>query len=385
MQKQKENTKKKRIHFGNILGIILFLSLGGICGYLGGLTIGQDIARADNIVFKLFLLAWIIISMYIAIFIQLIIHEGGHYIFGRLSGYKFASFRIGNFMFLKENGELKCKKFNIVGTGGQCLMIPPECNDYNYPFLIYNFGGALLNVIASTIFLILYFLLSTVPYLSNLILALCLIGFAFAIMNGIPMRLGSVDNDGYNVLSLRKSKEARRSFWLLFHINGLITNGTRLKDMPEEWFSIPDDADLNNPLICSLAVFDCNRAVDCMDFEKAKKLGEFILEHAPKMIGVHKNELLCDLLFCKIIGQNRKEEIDKIYTKELKQYIKATSAYPSRQRLLYAYELLVEKDNEKVVKRLETFDKITKTAPHKCEVESERELIAYTNSILKGM
>ncbi|MDW7655807.1 MAG: hypothetical protein SCM11_01395 [Bacillota bacterium] len=35
----------------------------------------------------------------------------------------------------------------------------------------------------------------------------------------------SVDNDGYLVLSLRKSEAARRCFWVQMKINELIING----------------------------------------------------------------------------------------------------------------------------------------------------------------
>ena len=56
-------------------------------------------------------------------------------------------------------------------------------------------------------------------------------------MNGIPMRLGNVDNDGYNALCLGKSPAALRSFWLQMKINQQISRGVRLKDMPEDWFA----------------------------------------------------------------------------------------------------------------------------------------------------
>ena len=104
-----------------------------------------------------------------------------------------------------------------------------------------------------------------------------------------------------------------------------------------------------------------------------------MLQNAPGMLEVHKNELLCDLMFYEIIGPCRKEEIDKIYTKQLKKYIKATSCYLARRRLLYAYELLVKKDIEQAQKQLREFEKATKTYPYIAEIEGERELISLIN------
>jgi hypothetical protein len=45
-------------------------------------------------------------------------------------------------------------------------------------------------------------------------------------------------------------------------VNEKITSGVRLKDMPEEWFTQPDDEDLRNPIIAAVAVLGCNRLVD---------------------------------------------------------------------------------------------------------------------------
>lgn len=79
--------------------------------------------------------------MYLAIILQIIIHEAGHLIGGILTGYKFSSFRIFNFMFIKENDKLKLKKLSLAGTGGQCLMSPPEFIEGKVPYILYNLGG----------------------------------------------------------------------------------------------------------------------------------------------------------------------------------------------------------------------------------------------------
>ena len=71
--------------------------------------------------------------------------------------------------------------------------------DGEFPFVLYNLGGSLLNIISALLFLGLYFLIGNGSYLSTLLLMLTVIGVGFALANGIPLRLGSVDNDGYNL------------------------------------------------------------------------------------------------------------------------------------------------------------------------------------------
>ena len=100
---------------------------------------------------KLFLLVAALVFVYIATLLHTIIHEGGHLVFGLLTGYKFISFRVGSFMLKKEDKKLVFKRFTLAGTGGQCLMSPPELKNERMPYVMYNLGGALMNIVFSII------------------------------------------------------------------------------------------------------------------------------------------------------------------------------------------------------------------------------------------
>lgn len=67
-----------------------------------------------------------IVAAVVAYFICVIVHEAGHLVCGLLTGYGFVSFRIFSFTFIREAGRLRVKRFAIAGTGGQCLLSPPE-------------------------------------------------------------------------------------------------------------------------------------------------------------------------------------------------------------------------------------------------------------------
>ncbi len=82
-----------------------------------------------------------------------------HLIFGLLTGYRFSSFRIFNLMLVKESGRLRIRRLSIAGTGGQCLMCLPDLVNGTMPFILYNFGGAIMNILAALIDLILCFFL----------------------------------------------------------------------------------------------------------------------------------------------------------------------------------------------------------------------------------
>ena len=48
----------------------------------------------------------LIIGFILVYFLCVIVHEGGHLVFGLISGYRFSSFRIGSLMLIKGDGKM---------------------------------------------------------------------------------------------------------------------------------------------------------------------------------------------------------------------------------------------------------------------------------------
>ena len=318
--------------------------------------------------------------MYLAMFLQIIIHEGGHLIFGLLTGYKFVSFRIGSLTIVKINGKIKLKKLRLAGTGGQCLLSPPEMKNDKIPYVLYNLGGSILNLIASIIFLVLGIKFNNIELLNTILYMSAVIGFAYSLINGIPMRMGTVDNDGYNTLAMSKSSKALKSLWIQMKASELISNGIRLKDMPEEWFEVPSDDEMKNSMVSVLGVLTCNRFMDELNFSEAENLMKKILSNETAIIGVYKYLMKCDLAFCEMIkDMPNTEAVDSLLDKDTNM-----KNYPSVIRTNYTYNLLIKKDIPKALKIKESFNKIAKTHPFESDIESESELIqiAETKAIM---
>jgi hypothetical protein len=347
---------------GQYLIRILFLLVGAACGL---------IASFYQIGFLVLFL-----SMLAALFLQIIIHELGHLVCGLISGYRFSSFRIGSLMLIKKPNGMKLKRFSLMGTGGQCLMEPPEQKHDQIPYKLYNFGGVLWNLIASCVFFAFFLMPTHSSECSVFTLLATIIGIAFALTNGIPMHL-MVDNDGYNALNLGKSSEALRAFWLQLKINAMLTNGVRLKDMPDEWFVLPSEEALKNGLSATIGVLSCNRAMDQLNFQLASDLARVMLETDTGILTVHRFMLISECMFCELIGENRPERLQEARTKEFLKYEKNMKNYPSLLRTQYAYELLAKGDEEAANKKLSRFEMIAKSYPYESEIIGERELLAY--------
>lgn len=376
-QKKKKNRWQQYIAMG---GSIL---IGAACGFLIIWYLNSLSVFNGSFIKILLSCMLLLIGMYLALFLQIIIHEAGHLVFGLLTGYRFSSFRVGSFMWVKQNGKLKFKRLSLAGTGGQCLMAPPEMADGKMPFVLYNLGGSFFNLASCLVFFGLALFTKNLPYLPALLVMLCIIGIAYALLNGIPLQTGMVNNDGSNALSLGKNSTALRAFWVQLQVNEQISRGVRLKDMPEEWFAIPAPEDMDNSITAATGVFTCNRLMDLHHFEQADQLMEELLEMDCGMVGLHRNLLLCDRIFCELVGKNRPEQVAAMLDAQQQKFMKSMKNYPTVLRTEYTHALLGEKNAEKAASLMLEFEKCARTYPYPVDIESERELISIADLAAK--
>lgn len=259
-------------------------------------------------------------------------------------------------------------------------MIPPDMNDRKYPYILYGIGGVLANLIFAFVFGLLFLLSEKNSYVDLAFMIFALIGFAVAVINGIPMRLGTVDNDGYNTLSVGKNKYSMKAMWTQLKINEQLSNGIRVKDMPSEWFEVEAEADIQNSMVATILVFACCRAMDELQIEKAKKMIESLLNTPSGIVGLHRNMLIVDLLYCELATENRVDVINSLLSKEQKRFMKSMRNNISVLRTEYAYALMVENDPKKAFRLKMNFDDAVKKNHNKAEEESEVQLIDYITS-----
>jgi len=254
-------------------------------------------------------------------------------------------------------------------------MNPPEMVDGKIPYVLYNLGGSILNVVASVVFVALHFIFKGVPMLSYWFLMFALIGVAFAFMNGVPMRLGTVDNDGYNALSLGKNPQALRSFWIQMKANHAQAFGQTLKDMPEEWFVMPSDEDMKNSMVAPMGVFYCNRLMEEHKFDEADAQMKRLLNLDSGIVGLHRSLLISDRMYCELLGECRMDVVNQMYTKEQKQFMKAMGTFLAIIRTEYAYALLGEKDEKKAGLVKQRFEKAAAKYPYAGDLQTERRYV----------
>lgn len=354
-----------------LLAMLPMMAVGLVCGLLiGSYAIHAEESGAPGGMLGAMVILFV--GFLVGMYLQIAVHEGGHLVFGLLTGYRFCSYRLGSFMLIKEENRLRLRRFSLAGTGGQCLMAPPPWTE-DLPVTLYNAGGCLMNLLCAALCLLLWLPLRQ-HWLGALPLVCAVVGLGFALINGIPMRLGGVDNDGRNILSLKKDPVARYAFWQQMKVSEKQSKGLRLCQMPEPLFDYPADG-LDNPLVASIAVFACNRLLDQGKISEARAAMEALLTCKSGLPGLYRSLLTCDLLCCRLLEGDTagaKELITPAWT----QFCKSMKTFPSVQRTQYFRAKLLEGDQSAAEKVLAAFEKTAKTYPYPAEIEGERELLA---------
>jgi len=356
--------KKKRL----AVLAVSFIPLAAI-----GLLSGALAARAAGSIWTA--LACVGAGWYLGFILQIIVHELGHMVGGLISGYRFCSFRVGSVMFIKHEKGIRVARFSMAGTGGQCLMSPPDMEDGDIPTTLYNLSGVIANLLFSALCTAAF-----VPMRGSLwgvlFAIIGMFGLYFAVTNGIPMNTGVLDNDGRNALVMRRDKAARRAFWLQLKVNELSTRGVRIKDMPAEWFVLPSDDEMRNPMPAAVGVLCCARLMDELRLEEADALMRRLLHMKTGINAIHRSGLICDRIYIELIGQNRPLVVKRMLTANQLKLMKMMKSQPSVLRTEYALKLMYDNDLAGAANILETFEKTARSYPQPQEITAERELIA---------
>ena len=373
---------KKKLKRQSVIGTAVTMILGLAAGGIGGAaiifrgiepfdtkesTVGTFLIRFGLYMF-LFLVAWLL---------GVVIHEGGHLVFGLLSGYQFRSFRVFSVMLVKTEKGLEWKKFNLAGTGGQCLMAPPDYADGKMPYKLYNYGGALMNLIAAAIFGLLFLASRGIGAWAVFCVLMIVMNVYMALGNGLPLLTRMIPNDGYNATHLGKDPAALRAFWSQLKINELTqAKGMRLRDLDPALFETAEGADLTNALTVSQLVNAENRAMDAHDFATAKALIATLTSPDTALNGLYRSLVTLDRVFLDILEKGAETDVSVLETKEMKNFRKAMKGFPTVIRTEYAVAKAVKGDDAEAAKCLERFDALEKTYPTKADLDSERDLMA---------
>lgn len=376
-----------------ILRLLAFVAVGVLIGFASVFVFAsvpsvresvRDIAGEGIGIFMLWWLGFMLLLAAAALF-HIVIHEAGHLLFGLMSGYRFVSFRIGSFVLVRDDEGFRLGRFSIAGTGGQCLLDPPAMTDGRFPYKLYYMGGVAVNLLAAAISAAIAVSCDGIGAAAAVVLlAIAITGTFIGLLNGIPMKIGGMPNDGYNLFAAGREPQTLRSLWIQLKVNVLQTRGERLRDMPAEWFEVPENADLGNYMYAAVAGLAVARLFDDLRIAEARPMLQRMAAADSGSIAVYRMGVACESAFVEIMTGGSAESVAEILTPEVRRYAEVYSRYMlSCVRLLYVHARFVEHDAAKADELYAKAVKMAPKSPNKGDTASEMELIEYCRAIEK--
>ncbi len=339
----------KRKTLENIFTIVAFLVAAFFIGFASVQVVSyakEFIVLESVLLNNIFWFAVVFLSIYLVIMVQIIIHEAGHMIGGLLTGYRFLFFRIGSTTLVRTDSRFKIRKLKVPGTGGQCIMVPPEMKYGDYPVVIYNLGGGLLNLIVSLISIIIFKTYNLNPAITGLLEIFAIVGIYSGIVNLVPLKV--INNDGANIFYLKNDLEERIALHKILNDEVDLINGKEV-----EGYTINiDEVDFSKTFIQGLFINKMEDRFYKMEFEEAKFIGEKLLEKA-KMNMIFEFMVKITLSTVYLLEGNHEKTNEFLKDKSLRKYLKNKFVLQI-EILNYAKERILEgKDGEKFRKRIE--------------------------------
>ncbi|MDO5519400.1 MAG: hypothetical protein Q4G58_02790 [bacterium] len=320
-----------------------------------------------------------LVLLYLCIFITLLIHiafhELGHVVFGLLTGYRFISYRFLSFVIQKKEKGIALKRYSVPGTMGQALLEPPERGDGKMPYVWYNLGGVLFNLLLIIISLAVNAV--TTNYYVRFFFTMCIVvGIFLAITNGVPYSEKGV-SDGCNLRNCHRHPEKLRYLYLQLYVVAQLAKGKTWDEMDQEKFVFDKEKEEVNSFTMIKLTYTINMLYNRRDFAGAREYVELIYNNKENLNGIHKQGASVEMAFLELVGENRREVVEQFYTKETQKYLKAMKYEVSSYRVQMAYEMYYNHDFITALKCYKMGAETAAKAPYYGEAILEKGLLDY--------
>jgi len=342
-----------------VLKLLAFFAASFVMGILGGIALlmvldGKSLSDIPEIfskvnIFKVigtFLLS--IALIYVAFLLQVIVHEGGHLVAGLLTGFRFVSFRIFGLTLIRHEGKFQWRRFAISGTGGQCLMAPPQKPLAEINMKWYNMGGVLANFLVSTLALALFICRDWSDGMNIFLMSTAVAGYSLALLNGFPLKFSGVNNDGYNMRYLERSPRDKQLLCQLLEANAQIQEGKTISELPATMFNDDAPIDWSDGIQANWQMYVIARMEAEHRWEDAYQLISQALADE-RLLPLIAIELKLDMAFvCLLTG--RKDEAHALYDDQLQSYAQRFSrTQSSKQRIIFTVTLLLHEQTSEAL------------------------------------
>ena len=287
-----------------------------------------------------------VISTLIILFAHVFLHEFGHVLFGRLTGYRLLWMRIGRLALIPVSGKprLRIDPIRVLPwMGGATSMAPPEgaADDVRVvPLLI---GGVTVNAVTSLLCLTAGFLLKA-DFWRLVFFYAAALGLILALENALPLPLRVLRTDGVQLRDVLASPEAKDAHLRTGRISAQLNAGMRYSGIDPALFSSPASLDLKNGAQSSLALLGWMRALDEADLRSAKAIGALLTADDSALSPAWKAQLKLFDLYCDLLEGTYAGRPEVYLSDTQKQVLQRFPYDPLLAAVKHAFDLLYVRD-----------------------------------------
>lgn len=174
---------------------------------------------------------WIIVFFVVSMFLIIHIHELGHFLFGKLSGYKLILYKVGPLCWKYENGHYRFETEKMKGYLGLCMMMAPAGGVSRRANMLYYAGGVLMNLFTGTISLLIAFFADTSLLLFLALSIFGLLSVGMAILNIRPTMSQYNPTDGMILWNVWQGTAFAAGFDEIHRLQMELSIGKRPRDL----------------------------------------------------------------------------------------------------------------------------------------------------------
>ncbi|MFW6016737.1 MAG: M50 family metallopeptidase [bacterium] len=367
--------KKENMILKFLKELFIYIVIGGIIGIVlvfldvrYGLTFFFDKLDQIEVSFITFILLIIISS-----FININIHEFGHFLFGKILGYKLMSYRFGIFSWNNQNGKMKFSIMINKGYSGLCAMLPPNKDMSKKIEALYYSGGIIFNLFFMFLAFIIADFFSDFTIINNLLLISAFLSGAMAIINFLPFNSGNNPTDGKIIWSILLKKPFAAKLLEINKVVSQLTVGIRPSKLKISFSDDKDNIESSDLLIIFYLYF---KAVDEKNEDKILEYVNILENNIDLFPEPALPSLYYELCFQACIS--KKQEKAKKYYKKAGRFLQKDQDVNGLRVKAY-YEYYVNYDKERALsygnEALAVVDKYPLKGQAKMEEDLVRELI----------
>ena len=255
------------------------------------------------------------------------------------------------------------------------MMAPPEPKNGKIPVALYTFGGIILTLAFSAIAFVLSVILEPFTLIRVILLTFCAIGAYYILQDASFILLGVILKAEANPFVRNRDPKATKTYYNAMKIMEGIALGISLRDMPEAWFQIPNDADLKTTESLMVCGFSCDRLMDERRYDEAYALYSHYDSIGSEMTVASRVEFICGRAEAKMLTGNYSEAAEIM--RQLLNY-RQMKGFTMTSTVLstdYMAALLLENDPAKAENIMRQFEKREINCPYCMRFNLDRELM----------